>query len=335
MFDEDIRKSSSNWITEKELTEFNIKIIFQDTQAFFGTADAADLPVPENISPIIWNHEKAPPGPIPKPIRHFFRYLEDAMVFPYHQSFVIDFTMFLLGMLDYDDGRRVLHTWKDMPFFMPDGMVDVKACATVIEQHDVRLNQYILLVKEDNYSGGGIDCEPRLIAEAIGAFYQNNKIRTPYGKSPLESQTFPAITMVGTAARFYKITITRELADAVEIGLPVENETIVHRFMPPVPNRFTYNARGMVPLENRRLLLKCFEAFKQFMLSGVVAILGDGALTTLHRVEHASTHLDHVQWRHTLREVRTRFAFPWLKNTTSVPIFPLQLDALTSELCVG
>ncbi|KAF6747424.1 hypothetical protein DFP72DRAFT_1174911 [Ephemerocybe angulata] len=313
MFDEDIRKSSSNWITEKELTEFNIKIIFQDTQAFFGTADAADLPVPENISPIIWNNEKAPPGPISKPIRHFFRYLEDAMVIPYHESSVIDFTMFLLGMLDYDDGRRVLHTWKDMPFFMPDGMVDVKACATVIEQHGLRLNQYMLLVKKDGFSG----CEPRLIAEAIGAFYQNNKIRTLYSKSPLESQTFPAITMVGTAARFYKITITRELADAVEIGLPVENETIVHRFMPPVPNRFTYNARGMVPLENRRLLLKCFEAFKQFMLSGVVAILGDGALKALRRVEHASTHLDQCTMA------------PYTAGGTD------ELDALTSELCVG
>lgn len=258
-------KSSSKWVTSEEMDDFNIKVILQDTQEFFGTAD---LPVPENISPIIWNQEKAPPGRISKTTRQFFAYLEDAMDsrFPhYEETTVIDFAVFLLGMLDYDDGdRRLLHTRKEMPFYMEDGRVDVKADATVIERQTSRFYQYILLVHENKCFrfASGVDPEAQLIAQAIGAFQRNNRIRKRAKISELKSQTFPAITIFGTAVTFYKITITEELAMAVESDI-FPAETIVHAFVPLPLSR--YIDQGMGPLENRRLVLQCFEAFKQFM----------------------------------------------------------------------
>ncbi|KAF6747448.1 hypothetical protein DFP72DRAFT_1174929 [Ephemerocybe angulata] len=259
----DYPRSSSKWVTSTEMTEFNIKVVFQDTQDFFGTED---LPIPKNISPIIWNHEKAPPGPLSKTVRHFFAYLEDAMNFPLGESSgAIDFAVFLLGMLDYDDdddGRRVLHTRKDMTFCMEDGLVDATADATIIERQNSDAYKYILLVQEDRHYAFPVDPEAQLIAQAIGAFWKNSKICDVVTNSELESQTFPGITIAGTAATFYKITINRDLAMAVESGRFPENETIVHRFVPPAR---TLSSRGMVPLGNRRLLLQCFEAFKQFM----------------------------------------------------------------------
>ena len=72
--------------------------------------------------------------------------------------------------------------------------------------------------------------------------------------------------MVGTAPTFYKITITRELALAVEGGEYPERATIVRKFVPPVPDLPNYPAQGMVPLENRRIILKCYDAFKKFVV---------------------------------------------------------------------
>ncbi|KAF8889242.1 hypothetical protein BD779DRAFT_1379576, partial [Infundibulicybe gibba] len=71
--------------------------------------------------------------------------------------------------------------------------------------------------------------EPQLIAEAIAAFRQNNRARHFRCLPPLESQVFPAITMVGTVPTFYKITITLDLLLAVEAGVYPEGATIVHK----------------------------------------------------------------------------------------------------------
>ncbi|KAF6744296.1 hypothetical protein DFP72DRAFT_1019195 [Ephemerocybe angulata] len=208
----------------------------------------------------------APAYPVgTKTTRQFFAYLEDAMDSrfpPDGETTVIDFAVFLLGMLDYDDGdgRRLLHTRKEMPFYMEDGRVDVKADATVIERKTSRFYQYILLVHENKFTSG-VDPEAQLIAQAIGAFQRNNRIRKRAKISELKSQIFPAITMFGTAVTFYKITITEELAMAVESDI-FPAETIVHAFVPPLPR---YISQGMGPLGNRRFVLRCFEAFKQFM----------------------------------------------------------------------
>lgn len=63
------------------------------------------------------------------------------------------------------------------------------------------------------------------------------------------------------------ITIESELALAVEGGVYPENVTIVRKFVPPVLDLPNYATQGMVPLQNRRVLFRCFEAFKIFVRS--------------------------------------------------------------------
>jgi hypothetical protein len=68
--------------------------------------------------------------------------------------------------------------------------------------------------------------------------------------------------MIKSAPRLYKITITQTLVNAVETSQTPAEETIVERFIPPVPSLDTFFDEGMVPLENRCICLHCFEAIK-------------------------------------------------------------------------
>lgn len=142
-----LAKSGSEW-TPNDLRAFNIQVVREDSESFFGTAN---LPMPQNISPIIWNNVTAPTGQFSKADHNFFAYLEDAMrMRPGEESLVNDFAVFLLGMLDYDDyhWQRVLHTRQEMTFYMCGNKVDAKADVTVVEREGP-LFQYVLLVQED------------------------------------------------------------------------------------------------------------------------------------------------------------------------------------------
>ena len=112
-----------------------------------------------------------------------------------------------------------------------------------------------------------MDPEPQLIAEAIAAFYQNNLRRKLAGRPMVNSQTFPGITMVGVVPTFYRIPVTTELVRCVRTGRHPPEPTIVQRCIPPVPDRDAYPEEGLVPLDNRRIVMQCFEAFKAFVVS--------------------------------------------------------------------
>jgi hypothetical protein len=109
------------------------------------------------------------------------------------------------------------------------------------------------------------DPEPQLIAEAIAAFYENNRRRRAAGGQLVNHQLFAGITLTGTAPIFYKITITSALLEAISTAQYPPQQTVVHRFTPPVPDPNRYSRDGMMPLENRRVVLQCFEAFKTIM----------------------------------------------------------------------
>lgn len=111
------------------------------------------------------------------------------------------------------------------------------------------------------------DPGPQLIAEAIAAFYENNKALRPAGLPTLQSKTFAGITMVGTAPTFYKIPVTEELLTALATSQYPAQPTIVQKFFPPVPILARLSNHGMRPLVNRRIIFQCFEALKQFVVS--------------------------------------------------------------------
>ena len=111
------------------------------------------------------------------------------------------------------------------------------------------------------------DPEQQLIAEAIAAFYENNKVLRMAGLPTLPSKTFAGITMVGTAPTFYKIPVTEELLTCLATSQYPPHPTIVQKFFPPVPNLVKLSNDGMRPLVNRRIIFQCFEAFRQFVVS--------------------------------------------------------------------
>ena len=68
--------------------------------------------------------------------------------------------------------------------------------------------------------------------------------------------------MIGTAPIFYRIPVTMALLQAAATASYPYEETIVLRYIPPVPHQHRYRSDGMGPLDNRRIILQCFEAFK-------------------------------------------------------------------------
>jgi hypothetical protein len=109
--------------------------------------------------------------------------------------------------------------------------------------------------------------EPKLIAEAIAALYGKNKALDTAGLPKLQSKTFAGITMVRTAPTFYKIPVTNELLISLATSQYPPNVTTVERLIPPVPFPERLENDGMKPLSNRCIILQCFEAFRQFVVS--------------------------------------------------------------------
>ena len=126
---------------------------------------------------------------------------------------------------------------------------------------NAQVDDILLVVKVDRHSRG-FDPEARLISETIAAFQNNNGIRVKrLGIDPLISKVMPGIVMDGTMPTFYKIPVTPELVKAVESGERPEEETVVYVYRPDVPRP----EEGMRPLDNRYILLSCFEAFRKFL----------------------------------------------------------------------
>ncbi|KAJ7790611.1 hypothetical protein B0H14DRAFT_2939062 [Mycena olivaceomarginata] len=251
-------KSGSDW-TDNELHALNITISALDPTSFFG----APLPAP-TVDPILLNNLKRPSAQISKENRLFFRYLEDATSRfpsgPPAESAVDDFAAFLLRMLDYDEPERVVHQRLEIGFMMCGQKVDAKPDVVIMDGDD-----YILLVQEDKRHLSLDDAEPQLIAEAVAAYYANNRRRTAVGLTPVTSKVFAGIVMFGTAPTFYKIPISSELVTAIGRAQYPPNATIVSKLVPPVPDLYGYLKEGMVPLENRRVVFQCLAAFKQFV----------------------------------------------------------------------
>ena len=68
--------------------------------------------------------------------------------------------------------------------------------------------------------------------------------------------------MNGTSPIFFKIPVTQDLLDHIYDGTYPPEETRVEFCYPPVPRFPRRREEGMKPLENRREILECFEAFK-------------------------------------------------------------------------
>ena len=113
----------------------------------------------------------------------------------------------------------------------------------------------------------GHDPEPQLIVEAIAALYETNRTLRAVGSPTLQAKTSAGFTIVGTKPIFYKILVTKGLLTCPATSQYPHQVTTVERLIPPVPFPEMLEHDGMRPLVNRRIILQCFEAFRQFVVS--------------------------------------------------------------------
>ncbi|KZP08550.1 hypothetical protein FIBSPDRAFT_802949 [Athelia psychrophila] len=241
-------KSGSDW-SDNELFAFNILIQDVDAATFFGTPQ---LPA-TTVSPIILNNVARPPAPavVTKDERIFFEFLDRANVL--EKAAVDDLAGHILRMLDFDGNERSITTKRELSFTMCGTRVRATADIAITES-----SKYSLMVREDKRSTVVDEPVPQLVAEAIAAFVENNRLRRP----TLAQQTIPAITMVGPRPIFYKVPVTQALVSALITGEYPAQPTVVQRLVPPVPDEEAYMIHGMNPLADRHIVFQCLEAMR-------------------------------------------------------------------------
>lgn len=252
-------KSGSDW-TPNDLLAYNIRVEYQDSQTFFGTAN---LPQP-NVDDEILIAPDAAATQHDDPYA-LLRSMDLAMAGRHgEESAVDDFVVQLFRILRYTgrDVGRVVRTRKDLQFWVCGQERHAQTDVCIMNDDDI-----LLLVQEDKRHMDGSDPEPQLIAEAIAAFHCNNKVRVQAlgAHAAIQDKVMPGITMIGTMPTFYKIPITTELVLAVQLGSYPAHETVVYVHIPEVPRPFRRYSEGMKPLDNRRVVLSCYQAFKDFL----------------------------------------------------------------------
>lgn len=249
-------KSGSDW-TSNDLIAYNITIEAQNTATFFGRPD---LPAPA-INPQLLTTLSAT-DMTDESCFHVVKCMDLAMdPVPGEESAVDDFAMELLKVTGYRSRNRFLRSRKDIPLFICGTWSHAKTDVCLMDDSEI-----ILLVQEDKRHLELGDPRPQLIAEAIAAVQTNNTIRETVLNLPIiEYKLMAGITMAGTAPTFFKIPITSELMQAVRLGQYPPTRTVVAMHIPDVPRPARRLSEGMRPLDNRRKILACFEAFKQFV----------------------------------------------------------------------
>ena len=251
-----VRKSKSgNQWTSYELEAYNIRVVEQVQDEFFNG------PLPPYCGPAAFVQYEDRAQVIDAASLSLLKRLDlAAMIVDGEESAVDDFAVEVLRALGYETDQTVIRTRKNIRLQMCGELVHAKTDVCVLDIN----SSLLLLVQEDKSHLNPSDPEAQLIAEAIAAFQHNNKKRVDeLFLDPLEEQVIPGITMVGTFPRFYKIRVTSELDRCVRHGAYPSSSIIVDRHTPRVPKR---RSDGMKPLDNRRLVLQCYEAFRKFVV---------------------------------------------------------------------
>ena len=242
--------------TQFELFHSGINIKTQSKQEFFGSANLP-APVIPSLAGFMTteDREHAVDGETRK-LLHYLDLVLDPQIG--RDSVVDNFAAKLLEKLGYDDGDRIIFIRREIPIVISGVPYTTQADVCVMDD-----DNQILLILQDKLLPSLKDPEPQVVAKAIAAFGENNKIReTSLNLPPLDAITFPVISMIGAKFIFYKITVTNHLYTGVQLGRYPGSVTRLLRYIPELPRR---HGLGMRPLENRAEILACLEAFKQFV----------------------------------------------------------------------
>jgi hypothetical protein len=253
-------KPGSDW-TQNELRAFNIEIETVDVARFFRKPD---LPRPSVRQGILSNEHYPIDGLPDKDDQIFFDLMDQAMSnVPGQESAVVKFTAHLLKLLGYDDiddFDRSFRQRVNMPLSMCGSRVPTTADLCVVDRSFVDI---ALLVQVVKMHPDQLDPAPKLIAQAIATFQRTNMRLSNMGLPTLFQMDIQAITIFGTAPTFFEIYMTHDFLEAVERGSYPSQAATVRRLVPPVPQPALLEECGMRLLDNRAVILGCFEAFKK------------------------------------------------------------------------
>lgn len=179
-------------------------------------------------------------------------------------SAVDDLAKTIFEILDYDTKDLSIHTREELQL----DMCGMRTCAKpdiCIETSRLTIK---LLVQEDIVSVSkdlmNTNPEAQVIAEAIAAFQENNKINTKFNLPINEEQLIPCITMVGTYPIFYLFNVTKQLADAVKNGEEPSDVTHIKRYK--IDMRSMPLGDAMLINKYKLNIVQCYMALRKFVV---------------------------------------------------------------------
>jgi hypothetical protein len=246
-------KSANDWTVE-ELSAFKITFENQDSATFFGVDP---LPHPVNIPATILTDISPNRSEQDLKTYSFLCYMIEAMRNDaITESAIENFVQALFWLMRYQVQPFLMRSCVGLTFFMCGEERNALTNVCVVDE-----NQILLIIQGKQWVGTG-DSEAELVAGAIAAFYHNN-LSPAEDEFPLrKSGIMAGITMRDTSPIFHKIPITQDLVDCVAMGVEPSTDTKVLKHAPLFPDGFD---KGMIPLRNRLVALKCYDAFKAFV----------------------------------------------------------------------
>lgn len=265
----------SEW-TDRELDFFKIKIKQENTfENFFGKKPLLVSDFPPHIQDILstdLSHVSAMKNvnwgsitnrQLSRFIKHIFAVTK---THTNEESAVDDFARTLLECFDYDSGDLAIRSREELTLEMCGSRTSAKPDLCV-ETSTLTIK---LLVQEDKSYRVSMDKtlsnthpEAQVIAEAIAAFQENNKIRKRLHLCPENSQLIPCITMLGTYPTFYLFKVTKELAEAVRDGEEPEENSIVLRYAIPIEGLLLGDA--LLDNDIKLSAFQCYMALKNYL----------------------------------------------------------------------
>ncbi|TFK95372.1 hypothetical protein BDV98DRAFT_517787 [Pterulicium gracile] len=177
-------------------------------------------------------------------------------------SAVLDFVNQLFHVVNYARRHRVGRSRRNLDLVVYGELTSTRIDFSLYSSVQ---KETFLIVQVDIYHEGREvlqDSQARVVASALAAFTENNANRERMGLPQLEHKVIPGIIMNGTSPTFFMIPVSEELITHVRNGTYPSTPTVVHYCFPPIPASPRRRSNGMVPLESRREILQCFEAFK-------------------------------------------------------------------------
>lgn len=231
-------KSGDNW-TYDDLLSYNIRLEYQDFSAFF---EATELPEPNLVDPEILTAADAWKTTTNDAyaVLHMMR-LSHKSTTTENDPATTDFAFLLLRSLGYTKRDRLVRTRQPYGLIVAGENKIGNSDLTIVDEK----NNVMLVFREDKRYRD-VPSDIQLIALIA------NKI-------------IPGILMRGSFPIFYKIAATSTLTEAIKRGDYPGKEAVVYVHIPVMPRPEKRADEGMIPLDNRKIILSYFEAFRKFV----------------------------------------------------------------------